>query len=394
MLVTESPRGVGRTNLAGYESGTRIVLAKGTDVRLLTRGFDAAAGPSIAPDGKTMLFSGRRKGGEPFAIHEMAIATGRTSLVVALSFDLLDPFYLSRDRIAFVAHGTDDKRIFVSGRDGSDPHPITPSGYECLSPTIIDDGRLVFASRFGLFSLNPDGTGIDGYAGLHEAPRIRFRPRRAEGDRLLLLSRLGEDLRIEQIDVTRPNQSIQPVPGLAALGRIFSVEGTGPEGLLVAASQGVYRVEPGGKPRLLFHEEGWGEIEAVPVEPRSWPRKLPGHVRKEKATGRLLCLDANRSDGLFGPRMGERQARELLAGSAFKPLPLERDASFFIEVPADQLLSIATADGSGLIASCAPIWVRPGEIRTCFGCHEGHDAAPHNRRPAALDRAAVRLERR
>jgi hypothetical protein len=31
------------------------------------------------------------------------------------------------------------------------------------------------------------------------------------------------------------------------------------------------------------------------------------------------------------------------------------------------------------------IWVRPAENRTCVGCHEPHNRAPHNHRPLAVN---------
>jgi hypothetical protein len=52
-------------------------------------------------------------------------------------------------------------------------------------------------------------------------------------------------------------------------------------------------------------------------------------------------------------------------------VPIEPDGSFRIEVPADTPLGLAVVDSSGRAFQTHTSWiqVRPGEIRTCHGCH-------------------------
>jgi len=68
------------------------------------------------------------------------------------------------------------------------------------------------------------------------------------------------------------------------------------------------------------------------------------------------------------------------------------DGSFFVELPADRPVRVATVSAAGdVIATSAWFWVRPGEARACFGCHEGHAAAPVNRRLEAIAQPPLRV---
>ena len=79
---------------------------------------------------------------------------------------------------------------------------------------------------------------------------------------------------------------------------------------------------------------------------------------------------------------GENQERIL--GQA----PVEKDGSFYVEVPADQPVRFELLGASGklLVAEKSWIWARPGEQRGCAGCHADKALAPENRWPMTLKR--------
>ena len=56
-------------------------------------------------------------------------------------------------------------------------------------------------------------------------------------------------------------------------------------------------------------------------------------------------------------------------------IPLAADGSFFIEVPADRLLHLQVLDSDRRVIANQVFWLyaRPGEIRSCVGCHEPRD---------------------
>ena len=67
-------------------------------------------------------------------------------------------------------------------------------------------------------------------------------------------------------------------------------------------------------------------------------------------------------------------------------VPLAADGSFYIEVPADRLLHLQILDADRRTVNNQIFWMyaRPGETRSCIGCHETSDTAQLSSRfPAA-----------
>ena len=60
-------------------------------------------------------------------------------------------------------------------------------------------------------------------------------------------------------------------------------------------------------------------------------------------------------------------------------VPLAPDGSFSIEVPADMPLALQAVDAEGRseLNEMSWLYVRPGERRSCTGCHQPREAAPH-----------------
>jgi hypothetical protein len=68
---------------------------------------------------------------------------------------------------------------------------------------------------------------------------------------------------------------------------------------------------------------------------------------------------------------------------------IEEDGSFFVKVPADVPVRVQTLDDDGReISASAWFWIRPGETRACFGCHESRESAPVNRPIQAISHPA------
>ena len=59
-------------------------------------------------------------------------------------------------------------------------------------------------------------------------------------------------------------------------------------------------------------------------------------------------------------------------------VPVAEDGSFYAEVPADRAVSLQAVDGEGrpVISEMSWIYVRPGEFRSCVGCHAPPSSAP------------------
>ena len=104
----------------------------------------------------------------------------------------------------------------------------------------------------------------------------------------------------------------------------------------------------------------------------------------------LLCLNAYTSKYQFTPgsihtvKMYTRDAEGTVTplGTA----PVERDGSFFIQVPTEKPIQIEMLDATGktLKRESGFFWMRRGEQRGCVGCHAGPETAPENAVPMIL----------
>jgi hypothetical protein len=73
-------------------------------------------------------------------------------------------------------------------------------------------------------------------------------------------------------------------------------------------------------------------------------------------------------------------------------VPVEKDGSFNIEVPADVPIELQTLDENGMaLRSCGWIWVKHREPRGCIGCHEDAELTPENRFVMAVRKPSIQL---
>jgi Hydrazine synthase alpha subunit middle domain len=121
---------------------------------------------------------------------------------------------------------------------------------------------------------------------------------------------------------------------------------------------------------------------------------------KDPADPAYHCAPARfvRAIRAMAPQEGMTGMREAIGETDFEPqqilgyAPVEPDGSFKLEVPADTPLALSIVDAKGRALQTHLNWiqVRPGERRTCDGCHSPrrgasiNDAAQTNTLPAAL----------
>lgn len=121
---------------------------------------------------------------------------------------------------------------------------------------------------------------------------------------------------------------------------------------------------------------------------------------KDPADPAYHCAPARfvRATRAAAPQEGMSGMREAIGETDFEPqqilgyAPVEPDGSFKLEVPADTPLALSIIDAKGRALQSHLNWiqVRPGERRTCDGCHSPrrgasiNDAAQTNTLPAAL----------
>ena len=176
---------------------------------------------------------------------------------------------------------------------------------------------------------------------------------------------------------------------------------------LGGAAYGIYLVDLATRTKVLVYDDPtFSDVDPIPVVPRPLPKALASQAPPETGpTGRIYCTSVFRSD-LPYDRRAVKSVRVIAA--LFQPLsinananfrtrilgtvPLEKDGSFYVEVPADTPLrfQLLDADGRALVHETAFTYVRPGETKGCVGCHETKNTLPLRTRPLATHHAPAR----
>ena len=130
-------------------------------------------------------------------------------------------------------------------------------------------------------------------------------------------------------------------------------------------------------------------LQPTMIAPHAVPNRHPSGLH-DWNNANLLCLNAYASKYTFAPgsihsvRMYTRgtDGDPKLLGTA----PVEKDGSFFVQVPTEQALQIELLDGAGhtLKREAGFFYMRRGEQRGCVGCHAGPETAPENAVPQIL----------
>lgn len=173
-----------------------------------------------------------------------------------------------------------------------------------------------------------------------------------------------------------------------------------------------------GKMDMLYNDPDAADFEPRPIMPRRRPRTLSevSAVRRGSYTARLFCNSARVSrqsrigqrgklirviEGLPVVARHETQTNRPTnrwknhGGTHARVLgtaPLAADGSFFVEVPADRLLHLQVLDSDRRVVGNQIFWMyaRPGETRSCVGCHENpNSTAAFQGRPPASTRQPI-----
>jgi hypothetical protein len=262
--------------------------------------------------------------------------------------------------------------------------------------------------------MNNDGTEISAFAGQHDEPRSIQRPREIENGKIVFTvaepSKL-EPQTAETVLSARPFRSRATLlPNSKALIRAVQPAENGdllvcarPESRDDISGCAVFKLRSNATAleAPLFEERGWNITEAVQVSAFRRPMGRISNVDLSHQTGQILCLDVNNSSYVVradepAPR-AERIRVFTQNGSAKQSVlgevKVQADGSFMADVPADLPLGFETLDDQGRVLRREPalIWVRPGENRSCIGCHEPHNHSPRNSRPLAVQVPVPRL---
>lgn len=381
-----------------FPEGARLVLVDGGQRRALAPDFYASADPDVSFDGKRILFAGKLRETDTWQIWETPISGGKPRKVTDFAEDAVTPHYLPEEKLAYARRTRTGFALEVMPLAGGQADRLTYFPGTLLISDILADGRILFEGPHPkapreLYTIATDGSFLEAYRCDHGRDRHAGR-QVASGDIIFQNgTRLGRftSALAEQVEV--------PLPAGRFAGPIAEL---GPGQWLVAAATGEY--EP-----LTLHRldcasrklekvpgaPGTFSLQPVVVAERRAPLRYPSALMPQRGGANLLCLNAYVSKTHFAEGSIDKArfytrndaGTEQVLGEA----KVERDGSFYVQLPPDQPVRLEVFDRSGQTLQAEHSWfsMRKGEQRVCVGCHAGPERSPENAVPEVLLHSTV-----
>jgi len=364
-------------------------------------------------------------------------------------------FGSSRGGVRDEYHGYLCTPLHVMQPDGSDIHPIATNIGRDNEPALLPDGRIVFSRLEVFYSRNkteltlhaarPDGAG----------DVVLYGPERRQFWRALDHGLPGPDdgqespLTHRVLRMTQPQALpgggivVSTQGGLTLLGprrdgetllmpdfktRAYTTPLPLADGSLLCAATdktpdrkkvdlGIYRYYPATqKLELIYNDPATADYEARPLVARRPPPLRPPLVSRTAFSGRFLCgsvfhtqeaevsaagrlvrlIEGTPVVGRHATHTGSEPVWKNHGGTLGRVLgtaPLAADGSFCVELPADRLVHLQVLDSDRRVVGNQLTWiyVRPGETKSCVGCHENPHATPSPAEPLALRAAPLKF---
>jgi len=382
-----------RSGRERFPAGAAVMLAAAQGQRKIAADFYASTDPAVSFDGSRILFAGKRTSAGPWQIWETAVAGGAPRQLTTADSDCIRPLYLPDNRVVFTrvfAKGSEIQVIPLSGAGAPEALTFVPGRY--LTDDVLHDGRILFETDGDLYTVYPDGTGV-------ETIRCDHGPQRANGHQAAsgdVIFSVGE--RLARFTPALAGQTDVPQPNLEAAGP--GAELAGDRWLIPLRSSPsrpfhLYVWTKSSRQRVELNPSAPGNaVEPVVVESRVPPREFPSARVPTRSGGNLLCLNARESKTpIAGDVSAVRVVTRDAAGSSvlLGETVVENDGSFYVQVPADRPLRLELVGRSGSVTRAEKnwFWMRPSEQRICVGCHAGVERSPENRVPEILNKTTV-----
>jgi hypothetical protein len=411
-----------------FPEGSRIVrLHSQTNHAVpqdLTPQFFAAADPQVAFDAARILFSGQRVRGEKWQVWEMDADGSHQRQVTRCTEDCLRPGYLPGDEIVFTVleqkDGNFASHLAIANDEGSNVHQITFSPGDWWFETVLRDGRVLASASWPLsstlqtsatrlfYALRPDGAAMDSFRCEHQASTVREDAQELEDGSVIYISTAVHSSQTggELTEIRRGALAENKIESVGA--SYLSPRPYLQNQLIISRRQS----QSSGSPQtfalysfdlqkkllgpVIYSDPHLSSIQAVALAAHPVPKKFWSTLNLDSKFGYFISLDSYSSTDAPNGRVASAIAQvrvvtrrsgedqEFILGQA----PVEKDGSFYVEVPANQPVrfELLDADGKLIVAEKSWIWARPGEQRGCAGCHGDKALAPENRWPMTLKR--------
>ena len=375
-----------------FPAGARLMLVQGRPGRPFVPGFAASADAAVSFDGTRVLFAGKQKPGEPWAIWETGIAGGAPRRVTSGDDDCIRPFYMPGDSLVYARRTPAGYEIELAPLAGGTPLRLTYGYGNHIPSDVLLDGRVLFDAphlpgRREVYTVYADGSGVETVRCDHG--RDRHSGRQVSSGDIVFVSgaRLARftsaravelALALPKGEYAGPGAERAPgemlVPWRAAAGSPFRLR-IAKIGDTVLA------------PRPL---DNFNELDPVMVRAHAVPKRHPSSLG-DRDGANILCLNAytSREGGI--PEGVVKAVRVWGQNDAGVTILLgqtavEQDGSFYVQVPSERPIRFELLDGGSKTVRDMQgwFWARRGEQRVCVGCHAGPERAPDNAAPAVL----------
>jgi len=380
-------------------------------------------------DGRSIYAALAPEGTSFFHIYRIPVDGGPPQQLTSGPFHDIDPAELPDGRIVFTStrigtfeeyHGSPSRALFVMQPDGSGIKSLTHTPIFDNEPKVLADGRIAFIRSDNFFgrgkvetqihAFRPDGTAgqteVGADVGAVYGTRLRMlaygSPAPLPDGRVAVISNRGNFV----AKLGAAEESFHRLPG--GLGDLAPL----PDGRLLASvlntqsgdrrSRVLAVIDPADNQLVKVYQSEDTPIHS-PVFLGSRPRPpiLPDTVHDPRAglpsaTGFLYAQDVHITRKTLADWGRIRAIRVLRSrGVSMRSshwdfvhqgkevtelgtVPIGPDGSFSVEVPADVPLALQAVDAEGRaeLNEMSWIYVRPGEARSCTGCHNPRRATP------------------
>ena len=389
------------TEAPDYASSGGERFAAGASLQLVTNGhkrplapdFVASADASISFDGRTVLFSGRRRAADPWQIWEVAVTGGAPRRVSSFAEDTITPFYLPGDHVVYARRTSQGFQIETMALAGGTPLRLTYAPGDHIVSDVLRDGRVLFEAQHPasdgreLYTVYTDGSGVETHRCDHKHDRHAGREL-ASGDIIFeagdRLARFTSALATQVELPAATGQFAGPIAEISSDEWLVSYRAR------AGVPYALYRWKPGqGSPEIVWMDKRCNAVQPLLVRPHEIPKRHPSGLGDRQGAN-LLCLNAyvSRSETIAA---GSVAAVRVSALGTSGPVvlgqaPVEKDGSFFVQVPSETAIRFELIDAVGktITREKGWFWARRGEQRVCVGCHAGPERAPENASPAVL----------
>ncbi len=405
-----------------YMSGSRIVALNTTTpnepLDELTSDFYSACSPKISYDGNFMLFAAQKNQDDVWQIWELNLHNKKKKQITSSDHNCIDPDYLPGERLVFSKEvkNKDPKvdtefTLFSCNLDGSNLAQVTydPSTY--FASTVLSEGRVIAIGKemwpekkpANFMIMRPDGTKKELFYQMEQDHYITSGATEMNNGRILFVEANSNNQKdLISLSYNRPLHSEENLTS-EIKGDFHAISpyhdnkvlsSYRPENALHFALY-EFDVESRELGRPIYEDRENNILEAVFVQKKQRPRKLPSEVDLNVKTALLVCQDINfqysqPTDSTI-PAFKASKMEVLGIDSTMAVFKTEKDGSFYIKIQADTPFRLQTLDDNNNVVKGPSSWMylRPNERRGCIGCHENRELVPGNVQPLAVTKEPI-----